>query len=101
VLRDEIGEGNRTQSNKLYGVTLQPGESRVFYVSAHPWLDGMNRRWQAIDAVYGATAGNDDVDGSGVIDGPVTNRDSRLLSRSSSSRSTPSSATTASRSTPT
>ncbi len=37
----------------LYAVTLEPGESRVFYVSAHPWVEGMNLRWIAIDKVYG------------------------------------------------
>lgn len=45
-------DGPRT-ANHLYAVTLEPGESRVFYVSAHPWVEGMNLRWIAIDKVYG------------------------------------------------
>ncbi|HHN78428.1 MAG TPA: hypothetical protein ENK11_07135, partial [Phycisphaerales bacterium] len=42
-------------ANRLYPVTLEPGESRVFYVSSHPWVEGMNLRWIAIDKVYGNT----------------------------------------------
>ena len=79
VMRTDIGEQNRTQTNKLYGVTLQPGESRVFYVSAHPWIEGMNRRWREIDSVYGDVAGGDDVGDSGVLEAPVTDRDNRNL----------------------
>ncbi|USN98422.1 MAG: hypothetical protein H6810_09615 [Phycisphaeraceae bacterium] len=48
-----VGNPNR-QAFKLYPVTLEPGESRVFYVSAHPSVLDMNKRWIAIDKVYPA-----------------------------------------------
>lgn len=50
-----IDTGGPRLPNRLYGVTLEPGESRVFYVSAHPWVEGMNQRWKAIDKVYPPT----------------------------------------------
>lgn len=82
AMRNDIGEQNRTEANKLYGVTLKPGESRVFYVSAHPWIEGMNRRWREIDQVYGDatdTTGYEDFDGTGIAEAPVNARNDRNL----------------------
>jgi hypothetical protein len=65
------GDTNRA-ANRLYPVTLRPGESRVFYVSAHPNIADMNRRWTAIDSVYGPGPIVPGVSTSGIFQQPPT-----------------------------
>jgi hypothetical protein len=48
---------------RMHRVVLGPGESRVFYVSAHPNLGELSDRWRSIEAVYAGASGD-----SGVYD---------------------------------
>ena len=43
---------NQQNQAGLYRIVLQPGESRVVYVSAHPSLRNLTERWQQIEEVY-------------------------------------------------
>lgn len=40
------------QDGQMHRVVLAPGESRVFYVSAHPNLSELTSRWQSVELVY-------------------------------------------------
>lgn len=54
------------QNGQMHRVVLAPGESRVFYVSAHPDLSQLSRRWQSVELVYSSAGGS-----TGIFDAPL------------------------------
>lgn len=58
-------------NERMHRVVLGPGESRVFYVSAHPNLSELTDRWHSVHAVYASASGD-----TGIFDIPLSGANS-------------------------